>query len=167
MILRFLLILCLSFGIAFSEFCKNDDILGYWLTPKDNITGRTSIVKIIKKDGQYFAYKVVFMDSLTGGTDSNNARFSLRDRNVLGSVYIYNLEKNSKNTYIKGRYYDFNIGKSFHLRLKHNCNDLILIISVDNVGMLSNKKIYKYLNPNDVEFYIKNKPIVNFSGIEN
>lgn len=142
------------------------DIIGYWLTPKDDVSGRTSIVEIIKKDGKYFGYKVAFLDSLPGENDINNEKYSLRDREVLGSVYIYNLERNAQNSYIKGRYYDFNIGKTFHLRLRLDGDNLIFIISIDNAGMLSNKKIYKYLDPNDVKFYIKNRPTIDFSGIE-
>ncbi len=144
-----------------------DDIVGYWLTPRDENSGRTSIVEFIKKDGKYFAYQVVFMDSLPGGKDENNQIYSLRDREVLGSVYIYNLEKNTQTSYIKGQYYSFNTGRVFHLHTKLNCNNLILTISIDNAGILGSKKVYKYVSPNDMEFYIKNKkPEIDFSGVD-
>ncbi|WP_181646857.1 DUF2147 domain-containing protein [Helicobacter sp. 16-1353] len=163
--MRILFILFFILNIQLIANC-NTDITGYWLSPKDEVTGRTSIVEIIKKDGKYFGYKVVYLDSLLSELDIHNEQYSLRDREVLGSVFIYNLEKNTKNSYIKGRYYDFDIGKTFHLRVRLECEKLVFIISIDNAGMLSKKKIYQYLSPNDVKFYIKNKPEIDFSGIE-
>lgn len=153
---------------AYSNDCPSiNDITGYWLSPKDEITGRSAIVKIIKKDGKYFGYKVVFLDSLPSQNDVNNDKYSLRDRAIIGSVYIYNLERNASNSYINGRYYDFNIGKTFHTRLKLECNELIVIVSVDNIGMLGSKRIYKYISKDDVKFYIKDEVMPDFSGIDN
>ena len=94
--------------------CKNGDIVGFWLSPRDKVSGRYSIVEIFKKDGKYFAYQVAFMDSQASKKDTLNQNFALRDREVLGSVHIYNLEREGQNSYINGRYYDFNKGKSFH-----------------------------------------------------
>lgn len=146
--------------------CIKDDIVGFWITPKDEVTGRVNIVKIIKKQGQYFAYRVSFMDSLPSYDDINNSNFALRDRNILGSVFIYNLERNSEFNYSKGRYYDFNNGKTFHLRARLECRNLHLIISVDNVGILGTKKIYKFVPQEDAIFYINQNIEPNFSGVE-
>lgn len=166
--IKIIFIKCLLFVLLFGNDCKSiDDITGYWLSPKDEISGRSSIVKIVKKDGKYFGYKVVFLDSLPSGNDANNERYSLRDRSILGSVYIYNLERNSNNSYINGRYYDFSIGKTFHSKLRLDCDKLIFIISVDNIGMLGSKKIYQYLHIDDVKFYIKEEIEPDFSGIDN
>lgn len=152
---------------AFGNDCRNiNDITGYWLSPIDKISGRSSIVKIIKKDGKYFGYKVMFLDSLPSGNDVNNERYSLRDRMIIGSVFIYNLERNADNSYINGRYYDFDIGKIFHSKVRLECDKLILIVSLDNVGMLGSKYIYKYLDEYDVKFYIKEEVKPDFSGIE-
>lgn len=145
--------------------CKNDDIIGYWLSPRDKISGRYSIVEIFKKDGKYFAYQVTFMDLQPSKKDALNQNFALRDREILGSVYVYNLERESKNSYINGRYYDFNKGKSFHLKARLECDRLILLVSADNVGFLGKQKIYKYIDIKDVEFYIKEKPNIDFSGV--
>ncbi len=154
--------------LLFGNDCKNiDDITGYWLSPKDELSGRSSIVKIIKKDGKYFGYKVAFLDSIPSGNDVKNERYSLRDRKILGSVYIYNLERNSNNSYINGRYYDFSIGKTFHSKSRLDCDRLIFIISVDNIGMLGSKQIYQYLDEDDVKFYIKEEIQPDFSGIDN
>ena len=152
---------------AYSNNCpKIDDITGYWLSPKDKLIGRSSIVKIIKKDGKYFGYKVAFLDSLPSFNDINNEKYSLRDRAVIGSVYIYNLERNASNSYINGRYYDFDIGKVFHARSKLECDNLVFIISVDNIGMLGSKHIYRYVSKDDVKFYIKDEVVPDFRGIE-
>lgn len=140
---------------------SRDDIVGYWLTPKDKQFGRESIMEIVKKDGKYFGYKVVFLDSLPSQKDMKNERYSLRDRNILGSIYIYDLEKNAQDSYIKGRYYDFDIGKTFYLRIRFKCDTMILNTSIDNLGILGNKKIYRYISPSDAKFYIKNKPKIN------
>ncbi|MDE6886753.1 MAG: DUF2147 domain-containing protein [Helicobacteraceae bacterium] len=148
------------------EKCRND-IIGYWLSPKDKHSGRVNIIEFIKKGGKYFAYNVIFMDMLPSQKDENNQKYSLRDREILGSVYIYDLQKNTKNSYTNGRYYDFNNGKIFQLKARLECNKLKLLISVDNIGMLGISKVYEYLNPNDIEFYIKGKkPHIDFSGVE-
>lgn len=147
--------------------CRNlGDIVGYWLSPPDSVTGRSSIVKIFKQDGKYFGYKETFLDSLPDLGDINNELPSLRERNILGSVYIYNLSSSDENTYINGRYYDFNIGKTFHLKTKLECDKLTFIISVDNVGMLGSREVYKYLDGNDVQPYIKDYVKPDFSGIQ-
>lgn len=145
--------------------CKNGDIMGYWLSPRDKESGRYSIVEIFKKDGKYFAYQVVFMDSQPSKKDTLNQNFALRDREVLGSVHIYNLEREGQNSYINGRYYDFNKGKSFHLKVRLECDKLILLVSADNVGFLGKQKTYKFLDIKDAEFYIKEKPNIDFSGV--
>lgn len=145
--------------------CKNGDIMGYWLSPRDKESGRYSIVEIFKKDGKYFAYQVVFMDSQPSKKDTLNQNFALRDREVLGSVHIYNLEREGQNSYINGRYYDFNKGKSFHLKARLECDKLILLVSADNVGFLGKQKTYKFLDIKDAEFYIKEKPNIDFSGV--
>lgn len=145
--------------------CKNGDIMGYWLSPRDKESGRYSIVEIFKKDGKYFAYQVVFMDSQPSKKDTLNQNFALRDREVLGSVHIYNLEREGQNSYINGRYYDFNKGKSFHLKARLECDKLILLVSADNVGFLGKQKTYKFLDIKEAEFYIKEKPNIDFSGV--
>ncbi len=166
--IKIVFINCLLLCLLFGNNCRNiNDIIGYWLSPKDEVSGRSSIVKIVKKDGKYFGYKVAFLDSLPGGDDANNERYSLRDRSILGSVYIYNLERNSNNSYINGRYYDFSIGKTFHAKVRLECDRLIFIVSVDNIGMLGSKKIYQYLDKGDVKFYIKENVEADFSGIDN
>ena len=153
-------------GLVESSPCI-EDITGYWLSPRDSVTGRSAIVKIIKKDGKYFGYKVLFLDSLPSYNDENNERYPLRDRAIIGSVYIYNLEHSASNSYINGRYYDFNIGKTFHARSKLECDRLIFTISVDNIGILGSKQIYKYIPKDDVKFYIKDEVMPDFSGIDN
>lgn len=145
--------------------CKNGDITGFWLSPRDKESGRYSIVEIFKKDGKYFAYQVVFMDSQPSKKDTLNQNFALRDREVLGSVHIYNLEREGQNSYINGRYYDFNKGKSFHLKARLECDKLILLVSADNVGFLGKQKTYKFIDIKDAEFYIKEKPNIDFSGV--
>ena len=145
--------------------CKSGDIIGYWLSSRDKVSGRYSIVEIFKKDGKYFAYQVVFMDLQPSKKDELNQNFALRDREVLGSVYVYNLERESQNSYINGRYYDFNKGKSFHLKARLECDKLILLVSADNVGFLGKQKIYKFIDISEAEFYIKNKPNIDFSGV--
>lgn len=165
--LRILVIVLFSTSILFGE-CKDGDIAGYWLSDRDEYSGRVSIVEFLKKDGKYFAYPIIFMDSLPSKKDILNQKFSLRDREVLGSVYMYNLEKSTDNTYINGRYYDFNNGKIFHLRARAMCDKLILVISADNIGVLGKRKVYEYVNESDVAFYIKDKmPQIDFSGVEN
>lgn len=157
-------------GYVFADLpdthCKIGDITGFWISPKDRHSGRISIVEIIKKDGKYFAYNVAFMDNLPSIKDSFNQNFALRDREVLGSVYMYNLERSGQDSYINGRYYDFNKGKSFHLKVRLDCNEIIAIVSADNVGFLGSKKVYKSLLKSEAEFYIKNKPRIDFSGVE-
>lgn len=149
-----------------NDNCKNGDIVGFWLSPKDSHSGRVSIIEVFKKDGKYFAYNVTFMDNLPSIKDSFNQNFALRDREVLGSVYMYNLERSEQNSYINGRYYDFNKGKTFHLKVRLECNKLIALVSADNVGFLGRKKVYKFLLKNEADFYIKNKPNIDFSGVE-
>ena len=150
-----------------TNHCKNGDITGFWLSPRDSKSGRYSIVEIFKKDGKYFAYQVVFMDSMPPKKDELNQNFALRDREVLGSVHIYNLERESQNSYINGRYYDFNKGKSFHLKARLECDKLILLVSADNVGFLGRQKVYKSVDISEAEFYIKEKPNIDFSGVPN
>ena len=163
---RFILLVVFA-CFVYGDNCPNiDDITGYWISPRDEVTGRSAIVEIVKKDGKYFGYKAVFLDSLPSVNDVNNEKFSLRDRAVIGSVYIYNLERNALHSYINGRYYDFNIGKTFHTRLKLECDKLVFTISVDNIGMLSSKRIYQYISKDDVKFYIKNEITPDFSGID-
>ncbi len=145
--------------------CKNGDITGFWLSPRGSKSGRYSIVEIFKKYGKYFAYQVVFMDSMLPKKDELNQNFALRDREVLGSVHIYNLERESQNSYINGRYYDFNKGKSFHLKARLECDKLILLVSADNVGFLGRQKVYKSVDMSEAEFYIKEKPNIDFSGV--
>ena len=135
------------------------------MSPIDRVSGRSSIVEIFKKDGKYFAYNVTFLDELPPKKDALNQNFALRDREILGSVYAYNLERSGEESYINGRYYDFNRGKIFHLKAKLDCDKLILLISADNVGFLGKKKIYKALGENEAEFYIKKRPQIDFSGV--
>ena len=146
--------------------CKKNDITGFWLSPRDKVSARTSIIKIFKKDGKYFAYNVAFLDELPPKKDALNQNFALRDRDILGSVYAYNLERSGEESYINGRYYDFNKGKIFHLKAKLDCNKLILLISADNVGFLGKKKIYSALEKDEAEFYIKTRPTIDFSGVK-
>lgn len=163
--MKALIILLFSICTLFAE-CKKGDIAGFWLSDRDEFSGRTNVVEFIKKDGKYFAYPVIFMDLLPSKKDVLNQEYSLRDREILGSVYIYNLEKSSPDTYINGSYYDFNNGKVFHLRAKLECDKLILMVSADNMGVLGEKKVYQYVNENDISFYIKDKmPQIDFSGV--
>lgn len=146
--------------------CKKDDITGFWLSPRDRVSARSSIIEIFKKDGKYFAYNVAFLDELPPKKDALNQNFALREREILGSVYVYNLERSGEESYINGRYYDFNKGKIFHLKAKLDCNKLILLISADNVGFLGKKKIYSALEKDEAEFYIKKRPTIDFSGVK-
>ena len=59
------------------------------------------------------------------------------------------------------------MGKTFHVRLRLECDKLIFIISVDNIGMLGSKHIYEYISQDDVKFYIKDEVVPDFSGIDN
>ena len=157
-----------------SNYLKDKDLLksynNYFSTSGTRIVDLENKLETnwtIKKDGKYFGYKVAFLDSIPSGNDVKNERYSLRDRKILGSVYIYNLERNSNNSYINGRYYDFSIGKTFHSKSRLDCDRLIFIISVDNIGMLGSKQIYQYLDEDDVKFYIKEEIQPDFSGIDN
>lgn len=163
-----LIFLALWVNLAFGLHCGNldDDIVGYWLSPRDEVSGRTSIVEIIKKDGKYYGYIVAFMDTMKGANDERNEHFSLRERPILGTVFIYNLERNAQNSYIKGRYYDFNAGKSFHLRAKSDCKRLSLLVSVDNLGVLGSRKVYEGLSKDEAKIYIEAKPEPDFSGVK-
>lgn len=163
-----LIFLALWANLAFGLHCGNldDDIVGYWLSPRDEVSGRTSIVEIIKKDGKYYGYIIAFMDTMKGANDERNEHFSLRERPILGAVFIYNLERNAQNSYIKGRYYDFNAGKSFHLRAKSDCKRLSLLVSVDNLGVLGSRKTYTHLPKTQADFYIKKKPALDFGSVE-
>lgn len=169
---KIFILLFIGFFICHAEStnikeCEAGDIIGFWLSPRNKISGRQSIIEFIKKDGKYFAYHVVFMDDLPNKKDEFNDKFSLREREILGSVFIYNLNRNEENSYINGRYYDFNNGKIFHLRVRKECQKLIFTISLDNIGVLGVREIYEYVEPEDAEFYIKNKkPNIDFSGVD-
>lgn len=162
--MKYIYIFCLLSNLIMAN-CKQDDIAGYYLSPKDHISGRFSIVEIVKKDGRYYGYNLLFMDELPVGLDIKNDNNMFKNRSILGSVYIYNLERTNSNKYINGRYYDFNTGKTFHLQVNVVCNDLNFIVSLDRVGILGNKKLFKGIKLEDAKFYIKNKPKIDFSGI--
>lgn len=144
---------------------ERDDIVGFWLTPKDKESGRESIAEIVKENGKYFGYHAAFLDALPSEKDTKNEHFSLRDRDILGSVYIYDLQRNAEDSYIKGRFYDFNIGRTFHLRIAFKCDTMTLNVSVDNAGMLGRKITYRYISPKDAAFYIHDKPPLNYGEI--
>ena len=167
--MRFLFLLLIFLFNAFAnDACKKGDISGYWLSDRDSKSGRSSLIKIFKNNGKYFGYIMIFMDTLDVGNDVKNEDFALRDRNILGSVYIYNLKRSSDYSYINGKYYDFNTGKTFHLSTSLSCNYLNLLISVDNTGFFGERRVYKYIPNEDAEFYLKkNKINADFSGVKN
>ena len=166
--MRFLLLALFLSSMYANDTCKEGDISGYWISDRDPKSGRSNLIEILKKNGKYFGYIVTFMDTLDVGNDVKNEDFALRDRNILGSVYIYNLKRSSDSAYINGKYYDFNTGKTFHLSTSLVCNHLNLLISVDNTGFFGERRVYKYIPNENAKFYLqKRKVAIDFSGVKN
>ncbi|MGB1294591.1 MAG: DUF2147 domain-containing protein [Flavobacteriales bacterium] len=88
-----------------------DDIIGIW-----ELKDKTSKMEIFKKEGKYFGKllygKDVVNEDGTSKIDTKNPDTKLRGQEIIGSVYIKNLEFD-EDEWDEGKVYDSNTGKDW------------------------------------------------------
>ena len=113
-----------------------NDVEGFWLMP-DKPKGRMEIVKIIVIDNKVYAYAVKLHDDVKNNLDIHNPNKSLRDKELIGLIFIYDIVfKNGE--WQTGRIYHTDQGSTFYatISLSEDKNTLFLKASLDKAGVV-------------------------------
>lgn len=94
-----------------------DKIVGIYQSPK-----KDGKISIYKKGGQYFG-KIIW--SIKNLKDTKNPNPALRNRNVVGSDFMYSF-RYSDGEYIDGKVYDATTGKTYSAKMWLTGNNLNL-----------------------------------------
>jgi uncharacterized protein (DUF2147 family) len=110
-----LIISLTAFKSVFSQQ-KTDDIIGIW-----ELEDKTSKLEIYKEDGKYFGKllygSLMVNEDGSNKKDVNNPNPELRDRDIIGSTYVFDLEFD-KDEWNNGKVYDSNSGKMYACYVK-------------------------------------------------
>ncbi|MEM1024789.1 MAG: DUF2147 domain-containing protein [Myxococcota bacterium] len=100
------LILVLSLGLASSSA---EDIVGRWWNPE-----RTGQIEIYEKEGRFFG-RIISREQVV--KDVHNPDPALRNRSVVGLVFLKDFAKTGDNEWSGGTVYSFNNGRTYRGKL--------------------------------------------------
>ncbi|MCE3037410.1 DUF2147 domain-containing protein [Helicobacter sp. faydin-H20] len=146
--MRFILF-CLFLCIGFAK-----DISGYYLLPK-NEKGIESIVRIFKHDQKYYAYGFASKDGKSAGLDVKNPDATLRNREVRGILFVWDLEnQENSNKFFNGRIYNYADGKTYYLKGESIDDVLVFKASVDSKGLFGKTLKWKKMTDEEMRDFI-------------
>ena len=115
---------------------NSKDAEGFWLMPAKP-KGRMEVVKIIVINNNLYAYAVKLHDDVKNDLDIHNPNKSLRDKKLIGLIFIYDiLFENGK--WQTGKIYHTDQGSTFYanISLSEDKNTLFLKASLDKSGVV-------------------------------
>ncbi|RDU66207.1 DUF2147 domain-containing protein [Helicobacter didelphidarum] len=124
------------------------DISGIY---KVEFEGKETYVEIFKKNNKFYAVGFANKDGVSSDKDLKNPNPALRDRDVRGSVFVWNLTKKSAGEYAGGRIYSFSNGGEYHASAKFDGNILKLKASKDSMGFFGKTFEWHKLSDTEIE----------------
>lgn len=133
-------ILSIIFIIIFSSllYGQNNakDVEGFWAMP-EKTKGRMKIAKIIVIDNKVYAYGIALHDDVKSTLDIHNPNKSLRDKDLKGLIFIYDIEFKD-GEWQTGRIYHTDQGSTYYAKisLSDDKKTLFLKASLDKRGIV-------------------------------
>lgn len=114
---------------------KSDAIIGEWINEK-----KDAKIQIFKKDNKYFG-KIIWG---TGEEkkDVKNPDVKLRDREVIGLVFLNNFVYDGKDTWTDGTIYDPREGKTYSCKITMKNNDKINVRGFIGISMFGRTEVW-------------------------
>lgn len=128
------------FIIIFNSFLyaanNAKDVEGFWLMP-EKPKGRMKVAKIIVIDNKVYAYGIALHDDVKSTLDIHNPNKSLRDKDLKGLIFIYDIEFKD-GEWQTGRIYHTDQGSTYYAKisLSEDKNTLFLKASLDKNGVV-------------------------------
>ena len=150
-------IFSIMFIIIFSSlvYAQNNakDVEGFWSMP-EKPKGRMKIAKIIVIDNKVYAYGIALHDDVKSTLDIHNPDKSLRDKDLKGLIFIYDIEFKD-GEWQTGRIYHTDQGSTYYARisLSDDKNTLFLKASLDKAGVLGATVEWKRLSKEESNKY--------------
>ncbi len=135
---------------CFLQFVFAGDISGVYEVESN---GNISYVEVFQKDGKFYAVGFANKNGKDSGKDIKNPNPALRDRNIGGSVFLWNLQKIEDDKYVNGKVYSFDNGVTYYVSAKQEGNTLKLRASKDKNGVIGKKLEWRKLNSNEIKPY--------------
>ncbi len=135
---------------CFLQFVFASDITGIYEVESNN---EISYVEIFQKNGKFYAVGFANKSGKDSGKDIKNPNPSLRDRNIGGSVFLWNLQKADDGKYVDGRIYSFDNGATYYINARQEGELLKLKASKDKKGVIGKNLVWRKLNEKEIEPY--------------
>ncbi|ADG72908.1 DUF2147 domain-containing protein [Brachyspira murdochii] len=133
-----ILLIIFTLLFASSVYAANNakDAEGFWAMP-EKPKGRMKTVKIIVIDNKVYAYAVELRDNIKSTLDIHNPNKSLRDKELIGLIFIYDIVFEN-GQWTTGRIYHTDQGSTYYanINLTEDKNTLLLKASLDKSGMV-------------------------------
>ena len=148
--------------VIFSSFLYGannaKDIEGFWAMP-DKPKGRMKVAKIIVINNKLYAYAVDFQDDVKTTLDIHNPDKALRNKDLKGLTFIYNVET--------GRIYHTDQGSSYYAKitLSDDKKSLSLKASLDKGGVVGASVKWTRLSEEEAKKY-NDIPISSLRTVE-
>lgn len=147
--MRLLLLFYFLLGFVFSN-----SIAGYYLLPKNEM-GIESVVRVFEYKQKYYAYGFASKNNKSAGMDIKNPDISLRNREIRGMLFVWDLEKDKdSDRFINGKIYNYVNGKTYYLKAENKDNMLILKASVDSRGLFGKTLEWKKMTAEEASEFV-------------
>ena len=143
--------------ILFSSFLYGannaKDIEGFWVMP-EKPKGRMKVAKIIVINNKLYAYAVALQDDAKSSLDIHNPDKTLRNKELKGLVFIYDIEFKD-GEWQTGRIYHTDQGSSYYAKitLADDKKSLSLKASLDKGGVVGASVKWTRLSEEEAKKY--------------
>ena len=155
--------------VIFSSFLyaanNAKDIEGFWAMP-EKPRGRMKVAKIIVINNKLYAYAVAFQDDAKTTLDIHNPNKTLRDKDLRGLTFIYDIEFKD-GEWQTGRIYHTDQGSSYYAKvtLSDDKKSLSLKASLDKSGVIGASVKWTRLSEKEAKKY-SDIPISSLRTVE-
>ena len=160
-ILKFIIFANVLFNVAIFNVLCAADISGLYALPYGK---SETYVEIFKRDNKYYALGFANKEGTKAGKDIHNPHPHLRDRELHGTIFMWNLEEIKDGEYANGKIYNNNNGKTYHIKAKLAADALNVVASKDKKGVMGKTLKWRKLTPKEIES-LKDKRINTESAV--
>ena len=132
----FSIIFIIIFGSLLYGQNNAKDVEGFWYMP-EKPKGRMKVAKIIVINNKVYAYGIALHDDVKSTLDIHNPDKSLRDKDLKGLIFIYDIEFKDGD-WQTGRIYHTDQGSTYYAKisLSEDKKTLFLKASLDKRGIV-------------------------------